>query len=710
MLSWLNKGLARRIMLATALLVLALTMVLIAQSRASFQVMAFGKDIERARALTTFTEQVRTFIASLNTEHAFRDAELVEQFKAARAAGKPYSETTLYKTVPVVAAWTAAQEKAAELGFEFRVPKNTPRNPVNQPRPGVEAAVVDFLEGNGTWNAIEEQGAEIIYPEDPADAREQGEIGVLHIGEEHGNQAEGGAARPINAVRFFRAISLTPECMACHGDRKGEKDILGFAKEGWKAGEVHGAFEVIAPLDKTQQQLAAMGRLSILVGGVALMATLAAIFYIVRHSVTKPVSALVAATERIAAGDLTVTLEAARDDEVGKLAQALRRMVTDLRAIVGNIIGNAQVLAAAAEETATSVRSVSESAEESRRQLEIAGTTAGSASANVQSMAAGVEEVSASAGTVSGNLTSLSHGLNTVGAATEEMSINMKSVSQATRETTEAIEAVSQSVQEISASLGQVARDAGRAASVAARAEENASLTTGAVNELGASADEIGKVVKLIQEIAAQTNLLALNATIEAASAGEAGKGFSVVANEVKELAKQTSKATDEIRAKIQAMQGASQRSISAIGDITAVIGEINSISSSIAAAVEVQSATLGNVRGRVMETARNVADSSRNVSEAAAGANEVSANVQRAVVGAAEISRSMEDLALGTNEIARNVAEAAQGISSLAQNVVGLRGAAEVNAHGARDIGQASASLARMAADLQAIVSKFTV
>lgn len=697
-------------MLASAILVIALAGVLMAQSRSSFKTMAYEKDVERSRALTTFAEEVRTFVAGLNAEHAFRSAELLEEFEADRAAGKAYTETTLYKTVPVVAAWTAAQSKSAELGFEFRVPKNSPRNPLNAPRPGIEAAVVNYLEGKGSWKEIEDQGAEIIYPEDPTDAIELGEICVVHIGEEQLNEAEGGGTQPVNAIRFFRSIKLTPECMACHGTPKGEKDILGFEKEGWKAGEVHGTFEVIAPLDRSQAQLASMGKLSLAVGGIMLLATLAAIFVIVRQSVTRPVKMLVSATERIAEGDLTVTLEASRNDEIGKLAQSLRRMLSDLRGIVGDVVRNAHLLAAAAEETDTSVRSVSRCVEESRQQLERAGTTAGQASANVQTMAAGVEQISANTSTVAGSLASLSQNLNTVGAATEAMSLNMTSVSQATRETTNAIDTVSRSVQEMSASLSEVALDAGRAASVAARAAESAALTTGSVQELRSSAEEIGKVVKLIQDIAAQTNLLALNATIEAASAGEAGKGFSVVASEVKELAKQTSKATEEISARILAMQVASQRSITAIGSITAVIDEVNTISSSIASAVEEQNSTLGTIRGRVVETAHNVAEASRNVSQAAIGANEVSSNVLRAVVGAAEISRNMEELALGTNEIARNVAEAADGISLLAQNVVNLQSGAETNANGARDIGQASASLARMAAELQAMVSKFTV
>lgn len=710
MRTWLNRGVARRVMVSSALLIVGLVALSLAQSRVSFESMAYEKDLERARALTTFTEQVRTFMATLNMEHAFRSEELLESFKNEQAGGKAYSETTLYKTVPVVAAWTAAQEKSAELGFEFRVPKNSPRNPKNEPRPGVEAAVINFLEGKGTWESIEEQGAEIIYPMSAEDALRLGELGVVHVGRESLNKAEGGGVREMNAIRFFRSIKLSQDCMGCHGDVKGEKDLLGFAKEGWKPGEVHGAFEVIAPLDKSDAQLAGMTRLSLGVGVVVLVAALSVIYLIVRQSVTKPVEALVSATERIANGDLTVSLSVAREDEIGKLSLALKQMATDLRGIVGDVVQHAKLLAAAAEATSSSVEGLSERTEASRQRLEQAGATAELASSNIQSMSAGVEQISASTATVAGSLSTLASSLNTVGAATEEVSINMSSVSQATRESTAAIEAVSRSVQEMSTSLGAVARDAGRASQVAARAAENAVLTSSAVSELGASTSEIGKVVKLIQDIAAQTNLLALNATIEAASAGEAGKGFSVVASEVKELAKQTSKATEEIRVRIQAMQGASQRSISAIGDITRVIGEINSISSSIASSVEEQNTALGDIRGRVIDTAKSVAEASRNVTEAAGGANEVSSNVQRAVVGAAEISRSMDDLALGTNEISRNVAEAAQGVGHLAQSVVALRGGADANSRGARELGAASASLARMAMDLQALVSKFSV
>ncbi|MGV3709161.1 MAG: methyl-accepting chemotaxis protein, partial [Gemmatimonas sp.] len=174
------------------------------------------------------------------------------------------------------------------------------------------------------------------------------------------------------------------------------------------------------------------------------------------------------------------------------------------------------------------------------------------------------------------------------------------------------------------------------------------------VTRLGESSAQIGKVIKVITSIAQQTNLLALNATIEAARAGEAGKGFAVVANEVKELAKETARATEDISNKIQAIQSDTGGAVTAIAEIGSVINKISGIQSTIASAVEEQTAT--------------------------------------------------------TNEMARNVSEAAKGSAEIARNITGVAKAASETSEGARDTLNAAAELARMASELQALVQRYTL
>ncbi|MFM7842763.1 MAG: methyl-accepting chemotaxis protein, partial [Planctomycetota bacterium] len=175
-----------------------------------------------------------------------------------------------------------------------------------------------------------------------------------------------------------------------------------------------------------------------------------------------------------------------------------------------------------------------------------------------------------------------------------------------------------------------------------------AERTNSTVSKLGESSAEIGNVIKVITSIAQQTNLLALNATIEAARAGTAGMGFAVVANEVKELAKQTAKATEDIGRKIDAIQTDTKEAVDAIGQIGEIISHINEIQSSIASAVEQQTATTSEI--------------SRSVNEAALGSREIASNV----TGVAQAAR-------GTAEAAANTRGSADELSHLAHEMQNL-------------------------------------
>ncbi|GAB2756379.1 methyl-accepting chemotaxis protein [Nocardioides pakistanensis] len=226
-------------------------------------------------------------------------------------------------------------------------------------------------------------------------------------------------------------------------------------------------------------------------------------------------------------------------------------------------------------------------------------------------------------------------------------------VSTAAEQVSRNVQTVATGTEEMSASIREIAQNAASAAGVAAQAVETAETTTRIVAKLGESSTEVGNVVKVINSIAEQTNLLALNATIEAARAGEAGKGFAVVANEVKELAQETSKATEDISRRIEAIQTDTQAAVVAIGEITSIIARISDAQNTIASAVEEQTAT--------------------------------------------------------TNEMSRNVAEAATGSSDIAQNVTGVARSAADTTAAAGSTSQAAEELARMATQMQQLVSKFS-
>ena len=209
----------------------------------------------------------------------------------------------------------------------------------------------------------------------------------------------------------------------------------------------------------------------------------------------------------------------------------------------------------------------------------------------VSNVSASAVQLESAAGTLTRTAETTQSLSSQVAGASEEASSNMQSVASATEE-------LSASVDEI----GKRVRESNRIAEAAVRQAEQ---TDGRIGKLSRAAQQIGDVVKLITAIAEQTNLLALNATIEAARAGESGRGFAVVAAEVKSLASQTARATDEISSHIAGMQGATQESVAAIKEIGGTIGQISDIASSISAAVEQQSTATQEIARSVQNVAQ---------------------------------------------------------------------------------------------------------
>ena len=350
---------------------------------------------------------------------------------------------------------------------------------------------------------------------------------------------------------------------------------------------------------------------------------------------------LIAFVTRIANGDVTATMSKASDqDQIHEWLMLLKRNI-------GALVEDASVLAKAAIDGRVGVRADSTRHQgEFRRIIESVNQTLEAVAEplrvtaqNAGTLASSSEELAAVSQQMAGNAEETAAQANVVSAASEQVSKNVSSVASA--------------AEEMQASIREISKNANESARVARNAVRTAQQTNETVKKLGESSSEIGNVIKVITSIAQQTNLLALNATIEAARAGEAGKGFAVVANEVKELAKQTARATEDIGRKIDAIQGDTTGAVKAIEEIGGIINQINDISNSIASAVEEQTVT--------------------------------------------------------TNEIGRSVTEAAKGVNDIARNIGSVATAAQNTTQGANDTQKASQELSHMAARMQSVTSRFT-
>ncbi|MCA8941739.1 MAG: PAS domain S-box protein [Planctomycetes bacterium] len=231
-------------------------------------------------------------------------------------------------------------------------------------------------------------------------------------------------------------------------------------------------------------------------------------------------------------------------------------------------------------------------------------------------------------------------------ATSEQMSGNAEitttqagTVSAAAEEVSASVQTVAAGIEEMDASIREIAENSLQSARVAGNAVDVAAGASSTINKLGESSSEIGQVIKVITSIAQQTNLLALNATIEAARAGEAGKGFAVVANEVKELAKATADATEDISGKIEAIQIDADGAVSAIDQVGTIIGEINDTQTTIASAVEEQTATTKEIARSIAEAARGSSEIAESITGVATAAGETSSGATQTSRIAAELS-----------------------------------------------------------------------
>lgn len=350
--------------------------------------------------------------------------------------------------------------------------------------------------------------------------------------------------------------------------------------------------------------------------GLAAAAIAATVGMQTARSIVKPLALMVDRLKDIAQGDgdLTRRLEVAGRGEIRDLAHWFNTFMDKLQGIIRDAAHTAGRVATASAELSSTAATLADGARDTTALSGAAASAVDGLSSNMQSMA----------------------------ASGEEMAANMKTVAAA--------------VEEMTASITEVARNAEQAAGVARDAANLAEQNGRSVGQLDAAALQIDQVTQVIEDIAEQTNLLALNATIEAARAGEAGKGFTVVATEVKELARQTAAATEDIRQRVEGIRGATSEAVRATEEISKVICRVNEVSRSIASAVEEQSITTKEIARNIAQTTTAVegvvqgvaqsATASREINQSISGVDQAAHQTARGATASQETSRDLTLLA----------------------------------------------------------------
>lgn len=380
-------------------------------------------------------------------------------------------------------------------------------------------------------------------------------------------------------------------------------------------------------------------------------------WFVITRLIARPLSSVVSSLEALTAGDTNVEIKVQTQDEIGAVAQALimfRDTMVEAKRLeeiaAQKERGEMEARAKAAQEKSEAQRAAAEKQAEEARIAQQRAETMAKITSEFDHTVNEVLGIFASAST---ELDAAANSLSQNAAQTADMSAN---VAASSSQASSNVQTVAAATEELSSSVNEISRQVSESARVAAAAVEEADTANEKVQGLSAAANKIGEVVSLITDIASQTNLLALNATIEAARAGEAGKGFAVVATEVKSLADQTARATDDISNQIAEIQAATGQAVDAIDSIGKTIRSVDEISSSIAAAVEEQGTATSEIAENVQQAAQGTEQVDTGISGVREAAGETGSAAEQVLSTGQELSTQANTLRTAVDDFLAKV------------------------------------------------------